>query len=143
MSSLPSVFFIFPCFHFFPEGGEFRSAQVYALPPEELWEYACRAGTPGDYAGNLDEMAWYDRTSEGRTHPVATKKPNAWGFYDMHGNVWEWCSDWYGNSRDARVERGGSWNFSADFCASSYRNWAHMTSRFDALGFRTALVPEE
>lgn len=71
----------------------------FALPTEVQWEYACRAGSKGDYAGELITMAWYDNgNADGReprkvTHPVARKRPNAWGLYDMHGNVWEWCAD--------------------------------------------------
>ena len=70
----------------------------YRLPSEAEWEYSCRAGTTGDYAGNLDEMAWYDANSGGTTHPVGTKKPNAWELYDMHGNAAEWVQDWYGSN---------------------------------------------
>ena len=65
------------------------------LPSEAEWEYACRAGTTGDHAGSLGEMGWYAWNSAGRTHPVAQKKPNAWGLYDMQGNAWEWVQDLY------------------------------------------------
>ncbi|MGD2092810.1 MAG: SUMF1/EgtB/PvdO family nonheme iron enzyme [Candidatus Aminicenantes bacterium] len=95
------------------------------LPTEAQWEYACRAGTTGDRYGELDEIAWYSKNSKGKTHPVAQKKPNAFGLYDMLGNVWEWCNDFYGEyPREAvvnptgpksgayRVLRGGCW-FSA------------------------------
>ncbi len=81
-----------------PEGYE------YTLPTEAEWEYACRAGTTGSYAGNVDSMAWYKKNSGGRTNPVGQRKPNAWGLHDMHGNVWEWCvDDWYASYANAPV----------------------------------------
>jgi len=97
---------------------------TYRLPTEAEWEYACRAGTTGDHAGNLSAMAWYAENSKNRTHTVGQKQPNAWGLFDMHGNVWEWCQDWYHETyqgapsdgsawlnvvQQVRVLRGGSW----------------------------------
>jgi formylglycine-generating enzyme required for sulfatase activity len=82
-----------------PEGYEFT------LPTEAEWEYACRAGTTGDYAGPINSMGWYNKNSSERTNPVASKSPNAWGLYDMHGNVWEWCADyWYSNYENAPTD---------------------------------------
>ena len=131
-----------------PEGYE------YTLPTEAQWEYACRAGTTGDYAGNLDEMAWCDQNSDGTTHPVRQKRANAWGLHDMHGNVWEWCLDWYGDypggsvrdptgpaSGSERVFRGGSWGFTARLCRSAYRGSVAPGGSGDYVGFRLALAP--
>ncbi len=128
-------------------GGEAR------LPTEAEWEYACRAGSTGAFAGtgDLGSMGWYSGNSGGKTHPVGQKSPNAWGFYDMHGNVDEWCSDWYGaypggsvtDPADAasggfRVLRGGSWFDLARFCRSAYRNRYLPGVRFRYDGFRLA-----
>ncbi|MEI6656399.1 MAG: formylglycine-generating enzyme family protein [Verrucomicrobiota bacterium] len=128
--------------------------QTFRLPTEAEWEYACRAGTTGDYAGNLDDMAWYDDNSGSKTHPVGQKKPNAWGLYDMHGNVWEWCADWYGddphgavtdptgpNTGSARVGRGGSWYRDGSGCRSANRRRSTPGIRNRNLGFRVAAVP--
>src|SRR5690606_32494470 len=103
---------------------------------EAQWEYACRAGTTGDYAGNLEAMAWYDTNSGSTTHSVAQKRANAWGLHDMHGNVWEWCADFYRNypggsvrdytgptSGSDRIFRGGGWRLSASGCRSANRIW--------------------
>lgn len=124
---------------------------VYRLPTEAEWEYACRAGSSGDYAGSLDAMAWYEGNSGKETHPVGQKQPNAWGLYDMHGNVWEWVQDWYGESyyggspmTDPRgpgtgsdpVMRGGSWHHLAVGCRSAIRGDDAPGDRDVYLGFR-------
>ena len=123
----------------------------YRLPSEAEWEYGARAGTSGDYAGNLDSMAWYDVNSGSSTHEVATKSANSWGLYDMHGNVWEWCQDWYDKDYYAkspgtdptgaatgsnRVVRGGSWDNSAANARSANRNNNTPSNRNNNLGFR-------
>jgi formylglycine-generating enzyme required for sulfatase activity len=121
------------------------------LPTVAQWEYACRAGEPGSYSGGtIDEVAWYDDNSENKTHPVAMKKPNAWGLYDMHGNVWEWCADWYDDELEggidpsgpasgaARVGRGGSWRTHAYFCRAAVRDYLTPSSSNDVSGFRVA-----
>ncbi|MBE7517289.1 MAG: SUMF1/EgtB/PvdO family nonheme iron enzyme [Chloracidobacterium sp.] len=124
---------------------------VYSLPTEAQWEYAARAGTTGDYGGtgNLDEMGWYDKNSGSTSHPVGQKQPNAFGLYDMHGNVWEWCQDWYGDypkesvtdpkgaaSGQYRVLRGGSWLSYATNARSAYRIVNAPDVRDDYIGFR-------
>ncbi len=126
-----------------------------ALPTEAQWEYACRAGETGPYSGGtIEQVAWYSINSGIKTHPVGTKKPNAWGLYDMHGNVWEWCADWYyfqsGGTNPSgpssgvyRVFRGGSWGIHAADCRAAYRGWITPDVRGNALGFRPALVPSE
>ena len=127
-----------------------------ALPTEAQWEYACRAGKTGPYSGGAwDAVAWYEGNSGSKTHPVATKAPNAWGLHDMHGNVWEWCADWYDSaiaggmdpkgpsSGVDRVYRGGSWNYDAASCRAARRNWDYPDDRDPTLGFRPALVPSE
>jgi len=134
-----------------PEGYE------YTLPTEAQWEYACRAGTTGQYGGdgNLDDMGWYRQNSGNTTHPVGQKQANAWGLYDMHGNVWEWCLDWYGNypggsvrdptgpaSGTGRVGRGGGWGSYAIGCRSAFRSGGVSGYRFNGLGFRLALAPQ-
>ncbi len=119
----------------------------WALPTEAQWEYACRAGTIGAYGGNgcLDEMGWYQENSGNETHPVGQKRANAWGLHDMHGNVVEWCQDWYGAYPDGqqtdplgpalghdRVLRGGGYWDNPQYCRSacrvrldpSYRRWS-------------------
>ena len=121
------------------------------LPTEAQWEYACRAGELGPFSGGtIDEVAWYNDNSKGKTHPVGMKKSNAWGLYDMHGNVWEWCADWYdaelegGVDRSGpasgsdRVYRGGSWNYDAYGCRAANRlNYSPSFSYNDG-GFRVA-----
>lgn len=138
----------------------------YRLPTEAEWEYAARAGTTGDYAGDLDSMAWYYNNSGNQTlsgmwnedkmhsnnnrmHEVGTKQANAWGLYDMHGNVWEWCQDWEGNypngtvtdptgatSGTRRVQRGGAWSRPANQNTSAYRTSSKPSQRHAYVGFR-------
>jgi formylglycine-generating enzyme required for sulfatase activity len=131
----------------------------YRLPTESEWEYACRAGTTGDYAGNLDNMAWYLKNSAGGTHPVGKKKPNAWGLADMHGNVWEWCEDWYhdnykgaptdgsawlsGGEQKYRVLRGGSWSNAAASLRSAFRLGSYPSGRVNTIGFGFRVVAIE
>jgi len=143
----------------------------YTLPTEAQWEYACRAGTAtalnngknltdkcvenGRDCPNMDEVGWYDRNSRFTTHPVGQKKPNAWGFYDMHGNVWEWCLDRYKKDHYCRtsastdpmgpdngtthVLRGGCCNTNANGCRSAYRRGGDPGGHIASAGFRVAL----
>ena len=94
----------------------------FRLPTEAEWEYACRAGTTGDRYGDLDKIAWYRNNSADTTHSVGQLEPNAWGLYDMLGNVWEWCWDLYKEGGANRVHRGGSWGDGAHGCRSAIRN---------------------
>ena len=137
--------------HRLPKGYEYR------LPTEAEWEYSCRAGTQtaysfGDAAGELADYAWYERNTTKKTHEVCLKKPNPWGLYDMHGNVWEWCVDGFAPYADGaatdpvapdagfgRVCRGGSaWNMGRE-CGAGHRHRVIGTSV--ATGFRVALAP--
>ena len=115
---------------------------TFFLPTAEQWEYACRAGSKGNYGlladgseGTLDEMGWYYDNSGRKTHPVGQKKPNAWGLYDMHGNVWEWTASANGS---LRISRGGSFYDFASDCGSDYRHWYDPDNRSSSLGFRLA-----
>ena len=146
--------------------GKMPQGYRFDLPTEAQWEYACRAGTTtalynnrnltteNGYCRNLAELGWYSSNSDIRTHPVGQKQPNAWGLYDMYGNVWEWCNDWYGpyNSNgvvidptgpaqgSAKIRRGGG------FCNGAYHNRSakRMTTnpelKYSYRGFRLALV---
>ena len=133
------------------QAGRLPTGTIYTLPTEAQWEYACRAGTTGDYAGEVDAMAWYNKNSGGATHEVGTKQANAWGLRDMHGNVWEWCLDWDGPyfggrvtdpkgapSGTFRVRRGGGWNDEADYARSAFRNFNGPAFRSNIVGFRPA-----
>ena len=136
--------------------GRLPAGFEYTLPTEAEWEYACRGGTTGGFSGNLDHLAWYQENSSGSPHPVGQKQPNAWGLYDMHGNVWEWCSDGYGaypsvtvtdpcgaNNTAFRVLRGGGWRDLARNCRSALRGRATPRTSGDFLGFRVALRSPE
>src|ERR1043165_723952 len=116
-----------------------KDKKLYRLPSEAEWEYACRAGTTtaysfGDDNSMLGQYAWFSENSEKKTHPVGQKKPNQLGLFDMHGNVWQWCQDLYGDYPQKEVVdptgpeegkqpvlRGGSWAYSPDRCRSAVR----------------------
>ncbi|MFM7516241.1 MAG: formylglycine-generating enzyme family protein, partial [Pirellula sp.] len=138
---------------------EKAAGRVYRLPTEAEWEYACRAGSKsrysfGESSKSLGDYAWFGDNSNNQTHPVGEKKANAWGLYDMHGNVWECCSDWYGDypkgavsdptgpsKGSFRVLRGGSWGGGAAGCRSAIRVWDVPSDRNFSIGFRVALSP--
>jgi formylglycine-generating enzyme required for sulfatase activity len=142
---------------------EKKAGRVYRLPTEAEWEYGCRAGRQtafsfGDARVSLGDYAWFVGNSNNRTHPVGQKKPNAWGLYDMHGNVWEWCSDFYGEYPSSAVRdpagprvgsehvlRSGGWNCEAADCRSaSRRSFGPSDREFDTEGFRVALsLPDD
>ena len=129
---------------------------IYRLPTEAEWEYACRAGSVtaysfGDDKKRLGEYGWYSANSGGETHPVGQKTPNPWGFYDMYGDVWEWCKDWYApypgglvtdpqgpSSGSERVLRGGGWFDGAMRCRSGFRSYFSPDFHCSFFGFRLA-----
>jgi len=117
-----------------------REANGYRLPTEAEWQYACLAGTTGYRYGQLDDIAWYHGNSEGRAHAVGVKEPNAWGLFDMIGNVWEWCWDQYDPLvyGSYRIFRGGSWAEEARGCGATCRRRSHPAFKIDDLGFRIA-----
>jgi len=110
----------------------------YRLPTETEWEYACLAGTSGATYGPLDSIAWHFGNSDLRTHPVCEKSPNPWGFYDMLGNVWEMCQDWFSVKRQQRACRGGSYFNTRKSCRAAAR-FNYMGGRY--CGFRLAAAP--
>jgi formylglycine-generating enzyme required for sulfatase activity len=140
---------------------EKRAGRLYRLPTEAEWEYACRAGSTtkycyGDDESRLGDYAWYSKNSNEKKHQVGRKKPNAWGLYDMHGNVAEWCEDrydyqYYANSPtddplaspggERRVYRGGGWPLDAEDCRSARREYNGPETRFNCLGLRVATAP--
>jgi formylglycine-generating enzyme required for sulfatase activity len=146
-------------------GVSWEEAQVFCrwaggrLPTEGEWEYACQAGSQGRYCfgddeAKLGDYAWYYQNSGNKTHPVGQKQPNAWGLYDVHGNVWEWCQDWYGaySSKSVsdpqgpatgsnRVIRGGCWDGPASYCRSAQRGRDDPSFRHYSVGFRLVLAP--
>ena len=140
--------------------GEKAAKRRYGLPTEAQWEHACRAGTTtrwysGDDEARLGDVAWFNENAGGQTHPVGQKRANAWGLYDMHGNVWEWCQDWYNAyyykespmddpagppGGSDRVLRGGGWGYPARDCRSADRyHYVPGYRRYD-LGFRASQV---
>jgi formylglycine-generating enzyme required for sulfatase activity len=132
----------------------------YRLPTEAEWEFACRAGSPTAFSAGpcldpfgpdavLESVGWYIENAKSLTHDVAEKERNAWGLHDAHGNVWEWCWDWYGSYTvpaqidplgsqwgTARVVRGGSWFSPPKYCRSAFRSRYSPELRHNFLGFR-------
>ena len=135
--------------------------KTYRLPTEAEWEYACRAGSKEQYAGgdekSVSEMAWFGKNADKTTHPIGKKNPNAWGLYDMQGNVMEWCSDRFAAYKDGeatdpnsevspderapRVIRGGSWQRGMNEMRSAHRFQTNPKKRDDEIGFRVVMEP--
>jgi formylglycine-generating enzyme required for sulfatase activity len=138
-----------------------KDKRKFRLPTEAEWEYACRAGTKttyyfGDDAKNLGDYAWFKDNSGGRPHQVGMKKPNPWGLYDMHGNVWQFCEDYYDvkyyaisplkdplninkSGSDHRVHRGGCWTYDALRSRAAARDGAVPGGHAAIIGFRVCL----
>ena len=144
------------------QGVGLPSGWSFSLPTEAQWEYACRSGTTtrfsfGDDEDQLHRYGWYtnnaDATGEQYAHEVGQKLPNGWGLYDLHGNVWEWCVDYWQDQRQggtdprvdevspSRIRRGGSWCFAAEYCRSASRFFHNPIESRSSLGFRVALIP--
>lgn len=137
---------------------ERESTQAYGLPTEAEWEYAARAGSQstwcyGPERSRLREYAWFQKNSGGETHPVGQLTPNQWGFYDMHGNVHEWCSDWFDRNYYAsspanfpqgpekglaKVLRGGDWGSEDWYCRCAIRSLGSPGRKSARVGFRIA-----
>ncbi|MHB8519809.1 MAG: formylglycine-generating enzyme family protein [Limisphaerales bacterium] len=149
-----------PCYDLHTWSCNFE-ANGYRLPTEAEWEYACRAGTTtayffGDTPAKLGDYAWFDKNAGGHPRPVGQKQANRWGLYDICGNVWEWCNDFYKvdyyqetppqdprgpKAGETKVVRGGAWRFSAQSCRSGYRynenpGYADVCFGYDIYGFR-------
>jgi len=139
-----------------------QTGRLVRLPTEAEWEYACRAGATtkysfGERTSRLDLHGWHAGNSGANPHPVGQKKPNSWGLYDMHGNVWEWCADWYADSYASagicdpkgpatgkcRVLRGGSWFTDAAYCGAAYRSQATPSHRHGTAGGLRVVVEVE
>lgn len=139
---------------------ESKLGNVFRLPTEAEWEYACRAGSTtefcyGDDPAELVNYGWINANSQRTTHPVGEKQPNVWGLHDMHGNVAEWCQDWYGPypttpatdpqgqaEGEARVLRGGGWFYDSSRARSAFRDANGPSSKYVGLGFRLVAVPQ-
>ena len=135
------------------------SKNGFRLPTEAEWEYACKAGSTTifdlkNFLSDIPLLGWYESNSSLKTHPVGQKTPNAFGIYDMHGNVWEWCNDWYESytsdsqsnptgpsTGEAKVPRGGSWENYAITCRPALRGWTYPWSRYNFIGFRIVRRP--
>jgi formylglycine-generating enzyme required for sulfatase activity len=143
-NSLSGMAGLIPCYSFQDKSEEIvfnPKAGGYRLPTEAEWEYACKAGTKGIRYDKLDLIAWYKDNAVATTHDVGLKVPNAWGLYDMLGNVWEWCSDIYDQTvyGSYRVFRGGGWcDLERSVMATTRRRSHPAKFKIDDLGFRIA-----